>query len=90
VQVGLMVGDDAEASVPMWLVIAKELELYGSHGMAARDYPAMLTEIADGRLRPETLVTGRIGLADLAGMDGALATMGDAPPTGVTIIDPSR
>jgi alcohol dehydrogenase len=89
VQVGLMVDGDAQASVPMGLVIAKELEIYGSHGMAAHDYPAMLAEIADGRLHPGSLVTGRIGLDALAGSDGALATMGDAPPTGATIIDPS-
>jgi D-arabinose 1-dehydrogenase-like Zn-dependent alcohol dehydrogenase len=90
VQVGLMVGDDAHAPVPMGLVIAKELEIYGSHGMAAHDYPAMLAEIAEGRLRPESLVTGRAGLEELAGADGALASMGGAPPTGVTIIDPQR
>lgn len=90
VQVGLMVGDDAYAPVPMGLVIAKELEIYGSHGMAAHDYPAMLVEIADGRLRPDSLVTGRVGLDALAGAHGALATMGNAPPTGVTIVDPQR
>src|SRR5215475_3070334 len=52
VQVGLMVGDDADARVPMGLVIAKELEVYGSHGMAAHEYPAMLNEIAAGTLQP--------------------------------------
>ena len=40
----------------MNLVIARELEIYGSHGMAARDYPAMLRMVADGTLRPGLLL----------------------------------
>jgi alcohol dehydrogenase len=83
-----MVGADAEAAVPMDLVLAHELEIYGSHGMAAADYSAMLAEIASGRLRPGALVTGRIRLEDLAGGTGALATMGDAPPTGAVVVTP--
>ena len=42
VQVGLLLGEDAAPRLPMGQVIAKELEIYGSHGMAARDYPGML------------------------------------------------
>ncbi|HEX4898287.1 MAG TPA: zinc-dependent alcohol dehydrogenase family protein, partial [Candidatus Limnocylindrales bacterium] len=46
VQVGLMVGGDARAPVPMDLVVARELEILGSHGMAAHDYDTMLASIA--------------------------------------------
>ncbi len=58
----------------MDLVVARELEIFGSHGMAARDYPPMMAMVADGTLRPG-LLTGRvIALADagraLAAMDG--------------------
>jgi D-arabinose 1-dehydrogenase-like Zn-dependent alcohol dehydrogenase len=88
VQVGLMVGDDANARVPMGLVIARELEVHGSHGMAAHEYPAMLTEITAGTLQPGSIVTGRTGLDALAGAEGALATMGERPPTGTLIIEP--
>ena len=88
VQVGLMVGADATPPVPMDRVIAYELEIYGSHGMAAADYAAMLAEIADGRLRPGELVTTRLTLDDLAGEHGALARMGDAPPAGTAVIVP--
>jgi alcohol dehydrogenase len=74
VQVGLLLGPAAAPPVPMDLVIARELEIYGSHGMAARDYPAMLAQIADGTLRPARLVGTVIGLeqagAALAAMDG--------------------
>jgi alcohol dehydrogenase len=87
VQVGLMVEADAVPPIPMAQVIAKELEIYGSHGMAARDYPPMLAEIASGALRPQHLITGHIGLGELA---DALTTMGDHPPTGVTVADPAR
>jgi D-arabinose 1-dehydrogenase-like Zn-dependent alcohol dehydrogenase len=88
VQIGLLVGADAVPPVPMAMVIAKELEIYGSHGMAADDYAEMLTEIAEGRLRPERMVTDRVRLDALAGRDGALATMGDAPPTGALMVQP--
>ena len=69
----------------MGQVIAKELEIHGSHGMAARDYPGMLRLVASGALRPDRLVGDVIGLADAA---GALAAM-SAPPTGygVTVVN---
>ena len=73
VQVGLLLG--GPTPVPMDLVVARELELYGSHGMAARDYPPMLAMVADGTLRPGLLVGRVIGLEDagraLAAMDGS-------------------
>ncbi len=70
VQVGLL----GTVPLPMDLVIARELEIYGSHGMAARDYPAMMALVADGTLRPGLLVGAVIGLEDtgraLAAMSG--------------------
>ncbi len=88
VQVGLLLGAAAAPPVPMDLVIARELEIYGSHGMAARDYPAMLAQVADGTLRPGLLVGDVIGL-EQAG--AALAAM-DGPPSGagMTVIDLAR
>jgi D-arabinose 1-dehydrogenase-like Zn-dependent alcohol dehydrogenase len=50
VQVGLLL--DGPTPIPMDLVVARELEIYGSHGMAARDYPPVMTMVADGTLRP--------------------------------------
>lgn len=84
VQVGLMLGDDAMASVPMDLVVAHELEILGSHGMAAHEYPEMLAAIAAGRIDPRPLVGRRISLDEapvaLAGM-----TAGTHP--GMTVIE---
>lgn len=90
VQIGLLVGAAATPPVPMGMVIAKELEIYGSHGMAAVDYPPMLAEIAAGRLRPDRLVSDRVGLEALVGRDGALARMGAAPPVGTLVAEPDR
>ena len=63
VQVGLMLGDNADAPLPWGQVVAQELEVAGSHGMAAADYPALLELVGSGALDPRTLV-GRV--VDLA------------------------
>jgi alcohol dehydrogenase len=78
VQVGLLLGPALAPSIPMDLVIARELEIYGSHGMAARDYPAMMSMVADGALRPGSAIGQVIGLD---GISQALAAM-DQPGSG--------
>lgn len=84
VQVGLLFGSAAAPPIPMDLVIAHELELYGSHGMAAHEYPRMLSLVADGTLRPDRLVGRVIGLAEGG---AALAGMGQtASSAGMTVI----
>lgn len=83
VQVGLLLGTDALTALPMDLVIGRELEIYGSHGMAARDYPAMLDAVADGRLHPELLVGKFVDLADASGV---LAAMDHPTGPGMTVI----
>jgi alcohol dehydrogenase len=74
VQVGLMVGDERSVPVPMSRVISHELELAGVHGMAVRHYPALLDEIAAGRLDPGRLVGATVPLErageELAAMTG--------------------
>ncbi|GAB2456272.1 zinc-dependent alcohol dehydrogenase family protein [Jatrophihabitans fulvus] len=85
VQVGLLVGDDASPAVPMSTVIAKELEILGSHGMAAADYPAMLADVAAGRVEPQRLVTSTVGLDDLTGL---LPGMSAASPVGIVVAEP--
>lgn len=86
VQVGLMTGADSHPPIPMGAVIARELEIRGSHGMAARDYRPMLDLITRGRLRPERLVTRTIALDEAT---AALPRMGtfDGMGVGVTVID---
>ncbi|MGW3356416.1 zinc-dependent alcohol dehydrogenase family protein [Streptomyces bungoensis] len=85
VQVGLLPSPDGTTPVPLARAIALELELLGSHGMAAHAYPGMLELVAAGVLRPELLVTRTIPL-DAA--PAALAALGAAPGAGVTVIEP--
>jgi len=88
VQVGLLFGAAATPPIPMDVVLAHELEIHGSHGMAAHEYPPMLDLIIAGRLQPERLV-GRV--VDLAQAGQALADLGAAAATvGMTVVDLSR
>ena len=81
VQVGLLPPALGRPEIPMEAVIAGELALLGSHGMAAADYPAMLSLIAAGRLHPERLVTRELGLDDAG---AALAAIGREP--GIAVV----
>ena len=85
VQVGLMLEGAADTAVPMGRVIARELELLGSHGMPATDYPAMLELVASGRVDPAGLVSRVIGLGEAG---AAIAAMSNpAQSAGMTVVD---
>jgi alcohol dehydrogenase len=62
-------------------VIALELEVLGSHGMAAHAYPALLGLIVAGRLDPAPLITRRLALDDAG---AALAAIGREP--GIAVV----
>jgi D-arabinose 1-dehydrogenase-like Zn-dependent alcohol dehydrogenase len=85
VQVGLLPGGDGHPAVPMDRVIAWELDVLGSHGMAAVDYPDMLRLVEAGTLRPQDLVERVVDLDEGARL---LPTFDTAAPVGVTLIDP--
>src|SRR5699024_11942432 len=61
VQIGLL---PSEPVVDLPRVIALELSVLGSHGMAAADYPQLVDLVVWGHLRPQELVTAVIGLDD--------------------------
>jgi alcohol dehydrogenase len=84
VQVGLLFGPSATPPLPMDRVVAWELAIHGSHGMAAHEYPTLLALVADGTLRPDLLVGTTVGLAE-AGT--ALATMDENRASGMTVVD---
>ncbi|NQX16487.1 zinc-dependent alcohol dehydrogenase family protein [Rathayibacter sp. VKM Ac-2857] len=86
VQVGLLPPVEGHPRVPMARVIAWELDVLGSHGMAARDYPGMLRLIAQGVLAPQRLIKRTIGLEEAAEL---LPVFDRASPAGMTIIDPT-
>ena len=83
VQAGLLLGPSSQPRLPMDLVVSQELEIYGSHGMPASGYPAMLSMIEDGTLRPGELVGQVIGLEDAG---AALAAMDRPSVTGMTVV----
>lgn len=83
VQVGLLLGQDADPSLPMGRVIAQELQILGSHGLAVAEYRELLAEVAAGRLDLGRTV-GR--LLTLEELPAAMLAM-DHPPTtaGMTV-----
>lgn len=87
VQVGLLFGAESSPALPMDLVIAKELEIAGVHGMPVADYEALLALVVSGRLDPRRVVSD---LVDLAGAAKVLEGFGRFPHRGMTVIDMER
>ena len=81
VQVGLLPPAQGRPELPMDRVIGLELQVRGSHGMAAHGYPELLGLIASGRLDPRRLVTRELAL-DQAG--AALREVGTRP--GIAVV----
>ncbi|GGN63779.1 alcohol dehydrogenase [Actinoplanes lobatus] len=86
VQVGLLPPVDGHPRVPMARVIGWELDVLGSHGMAAADYPAMMALIERGALAPQRLIERTIGLEEAADL---LPRFDSATVAGMTMIDPA-
>ena len=81
VQVGLLPTGHEAPLLPMDRVIGLELEVYGSHGMAAHAYPALLALVVRRTLRPDLLVRRELTLDDAA---EALRTVGTEP--GIAVV----
>ena len=86
VQVGLLPPIDGHPRVPMERVIGWELDVLGSHGMAATDYPAMLALIEQGLLQPQRLLERTIGLDEAAAL---LPGFDRVTVAGMTMVDPA-
>jgi alcohol dehydrogenase len=84
IQVGIMETGRHRAAIPVDKVIARELEIIGSHGMQAHRYPEMLEMIRKGKLQPRRLIGRRINLADSS---TELACISNSDAVGVTVID---
>jgi alcohol dehydrogenase len=83
VQVGLLLGADSAPPLPMDRVLAWELSLHGSHGIAAHEYRGLLDLLATAGLDPAALV-GRVVSLSEAGP--ALAAMDGPTPAGMTVV----
>jgi len=84
IQAGLLLDEHATPPLPMGRVIAFELELLGSHGMSAREYPAMLDLVMSGKIPLAKLIGNRIPLSE---SPRVLSEMGSFQSVGVTVID---
>ncbi|MEQ9007123.1 MAG: zinc-binding dehydrogenase, partial [Ekhidna sp.] len=84
IQVGLMTGDHQHPKIPMDQVLAKELEIVGSHGMQAFRYPKMLKMITDGILKPQRLIEKTMSLEDAI---SALPSMNKFEHSGALVIN---
>ena len=85
IQLGLLLTPDGKTPIPMARAIAYELDILGSHGMAAIDYPQMLDLIIQGKLKPQDLITKEVSLEEGADL---LKNLDKSPSTGVTIFKP--
>lgn len=83
IQLGLLSGTEANPSLPMHEVIAKELHVIGSHGMQAHQYPIMMDWIVSGKMHPEKLLGKIISLEESC---NELTDLSSFRNTGVTVI----
>ena len=86
VQIGLLAAGGLPV-LPLDRILAWELDMLGSHGMSAADYPGMLELVARGAVHPEQLVAEAVSLEDGARL---LPMTDDAPPTGIRVIHPQE
>lgn len=84
IQVGLTTGDHKHPVVPMDKIVAREIEILGSHGMQAFRYSAVFEMIKTGKVQPHLMLGKTISLEEAP---EALINMNKFENLGVTIID---
>ncbi|MFF1878592.1 zinc-dependent alcohol dehydrogenase family protein [Leifsonia sp. NPDC058230] len=85
VQIGLLAAGQMPV-LPLDRILAWELDVLGSHGMAAADYPGMLDLVARGRLRPQDLLGATVSLE--AGAE-LLPRLDQVAGSGITVVLPA-
>lgn len=85
VQIGQPLGKHAAPPIPLLeTVYARQISIFGTRGIAANRFSALLGMIAGGRLDPARMITKRIALSQAG---AALKAMDGYTGTGVTVID---
>ena len=84
IQIGLMAGEHAAPAIPMGTVLSNELEIIGSHGMQAHQYPEMLDLIFAKNIPLEQMIGQRMNLESGA---KALMEMNEFKNIGVMVIN---
>jgi alcohol dehydrogenase len=85
VQVGLLVGEKCDPRVPMNLVLARELALFGSHGIASVSYGDVFELIARRAIPLERMIERTL---PLEAAPARLADMASFAGVGISLIDP--
>ncbi|MBW6454291.1 MAG: zinc-binding dehydrogenase [Trueperaceae bacterium] len=85
VQLGLLLGGDADPALPLQRVVRHELTVVGGHGMPARAYPRLFSFLERGRVPLGRLIGERRPLGEAG---AALAAMERFAPVGVTLLHP--
>ena len=85
VQVGLLLDADARPAVPMGPVVARELRILGSHGIAVGEYDAMLADVVARRLRPAATIGRTIAFEELPAALEAMS--GPASGSGMVVAE---
>lgn len=83
IQLGLMAGEHQTPPIPMAPIIANELEILGSHGMQAHQYPALFQFIENQKIPIDEMIGNRIHL-DEAPLH--LVEMNKFQQAGITVI----
>jgi alcohol dehydrogenase len=84
-QLGLVLGGEADPPLPLQEVIRRELSVLGGHGMPAASYPRLFRFVLERRVPVERLIGERRPLEEAA---EALAAMERFAPVGVTLLRP--
>jgi len=84
-QLGLLLGGDADPPLPLQRVVRHELSVVGGHGMPAAAYPRLFRFVAGGRVPLARLIGERRPLEDAG---EALAAMERFAPVGMTLLRP--
>lgn len=83
VQVGMPAGDHVQMTLPWEAVYSGQLAIYGTRGMPAHRYPALLDFLAATGLDLSPMISRRVGLSDAS---AELALFDGPAPPGVAVI----
>jgi alcohol dehydrogenase len=86
VQVGLLIGEASDPSVSMNRIVANELSIFGSHGIAARAYPDVFELIATRGVPLERMIGETI---PLSAVPERLAQMTGFGGVGIALVSPA-
>lgn len=83
-QIGLTTQEEKGfVSLPVDLMVARELEFVGTIGMQPQRYPSMLNMVESGKLTPGKMVTSIVSIDEAAGV---ISSMGNYGTVGTTVV----